>query len=129
MIKKNQKAATGNRQKASSLLLQIIDEMPRTSENFTIISTQFNNIYRRSERLDVSIAIADELLSEDHLNNTIKAVADFCKKQAVAKNLTCFTFQDAQFCTKSYVISSQAGQHLVHSEADVKKSKTIDTDA
>ena len=76
----------------------------------------------------MSIAIADELLSEDHLNNTIKAVADFCKKQAVAKNLTCFTVLDAQFCTKSYVISSQAGQHLVHSEADVKKSKTVHTD-
>jgi len=36
---KNQKSTTGNRLKASSLLLQIIYEMPRRSENFTTIST------------------------------------------------------------------------------------------
>ena len=86
------------------------------------------NIYHRSERWNASIAIADELLSEDNLDNTIKAVADFGKKQVVSKNSTCFTVQNAQVCIKLYVTSSQAGQHLVHSEAGVKKSKTVDTD-
>jgi hypothetical protein len=36
---KTQKAATGSRLKASSLLLQIIDEIPKISETLKIIST------------------------------------------------------------------------------------------
>jgi hypothetical protein len=49
----------------------------------------------------VSIAIADELLSEDNLDNTIKAAADLGKKQVVAKNSTCFSVQNAQVCIKN----------------------------
>jgi hypothetical protein len=49
----------------------------------------------------VSIATADELLSEDNLDNTIKAAADLGNKQVVAKNSTCFSVQNAQVCIKN----------------------------
>ncbi len=90
----NLDVASECRSKAASSFLIVIDLEPKNLEKVTVISTQLIDIYRRSVEWDKAIVIADDLLT-GKLDDTIKAVVEFGKIQASAKNAECFTVKQA----------------------------------
>jgi hypothetical protein len=93
-------SAKEHRAKSASLFERVIAGLPAGSEAFAGTSTRLIDIYRRAEEWQKAITVADSLLSADRneticLDETIKAVVEFGKKQAAEKNAGCFTVEEA----------------------------------
>ena len=90
----NQFGAKKHRSKAASFFLQLISQIPQTSEDFPLLSTQHIDVYRRAGEWDKAISVANDLLNTE-LNETVRAVVKFEKRLATNEDNDCYTIEDA----------------------------------
>jgi len=93
-------SAKEHRAKSASLFASVIAGLPTGSEVFAQTSARLIDTYRRAEDWEKAITVADSLLSAERnetirLDEPIKAVVEFGKKQAAEKNAGCFTVEEA----------------------------------